>query len=307
MKKILLATTVLVGTAGFASAEVTLSGNGRMGITYAESNVPGAKETSFNSRVRASVNMSASTDGGLEFGGSFGIHDAATRLVPDGDDADLLPDTAGGANDGLEGTVFISGAFGKLSMGSTDNAAKNAVGEIDGVGYTGLGDHNEVGYYNSDKEMALYSYSVSGFTGFLSVGQPDNAEDNYALGASYKTDTFSVGIGYEDVDAAGTASDKTAVTVSASGTFSGVTAKAIYATEDVAVGADWESYGVSAKYTLDAVSVTGFYRQAERAGNTDYFQGIGASYSLGGGATLAGGVVNNNGQTKADLGVNFSF
>ena len=126
MKKILLATTVLVGTAGFASAEVTLSGNGRMGITYAETAAVGDKETSFNSRVRASVNMSASTDGGLEFGGSFGIHDA------------------GAAAGGTEGSVFISGAFGKLTMGGTDSAAQNAVGQLAGVGYTGLGDHNEV-------------------------------------------------------------------------------------------------------------------------------------------------------------------
>ena len=274
---------MLVCVAGQGFADVSVSGDGRMGIVSKDG------ESEIVSRIRIKFSASGTTDSGLTFGGS------------------VRADNAAGGASGTSGSVYLSGGFGSLSMGDVDSADNAAVGQLAGVGYTGLGDHNEVGYYNSDKEMALYSYSVSGFTGFLSVGQPDNAEDNYALGASYNTDTFSVGIGYEDVDAAGTASDKTAVTVSASGTFSGVTAKAIYATEDVAVGADWESYGVSAKYTMDAVSVTGFYRQAERAGNTDYFQGIGASYSLGGGATLAGGVVNNNGQTKADLGVNFSF
>ena len=290
MKKILLATTVLVGTAGFAAAEVTLSGNGRMGITYIETAAVGDKETSFNSRVRASVNMSSSTDGGLEFGGSFGIHDA------------------GPAASGTEGSVFISGAFGKLTMGGNDSAAQNAVGQLDGVGYTGNGDHNEIAYLTSgDRESALYSYSVSGFTGFMSIGQPDNAADTYSVGAAYKTDAFGVAIGYEDSDSAGTAADATQTSVSASATFSGVTAKVVYMKKDV-VGFDPESYGVSAVYKMDAISVTGFYRQEDvTATNTAYFQGIGASYSLGGGATLAGGVVNNDGLTKADVGVTFSF
>jgi outer membrane protein OmpU len=291
MKKILLATTVLVGTAGFAAAEVTLSGNGRMGITYIETAAVGDKETSFNSRVRASVNMSSSTDGGLEFGGSFGIHDA------------------GPAASGTEGSVFISGAFGKLTMGATDSAAQNAVGQLAGVGYTGNGDHNEIGYLTSgDKEMALYTYTVSGFTGYMSIGQPDNAADTYSVGAAYSTDAFGVAIGYEDSDSAGTAADATQTSVSASATFSGVTAKAIYMTRDNAVGFDPESYGLSATYAMDAISVTGFYRQEETsATNTAYFQGIGAAYSLGGGASLAGGVVNNDGRTKADLGVTFKF
>jgi outer membrane protein OmpU len=290
MKKILLATTVLVGTAGFASAEVTLSGNGRMGITYAETAAVGDKETSFNSRVRASVNMSSSTDGGLEFGGSFGIHDAVAAAA------------------GTEGSVFISGAFGKLTMGGNDSAAQNAVGQLAGVGYTGNGDHNEIAYLTSgDRESALYSYSASGFTGYLSVGQPDNAADTYSIGASYATDAFTVAVGYEDSDSAGVAADATMTSISASATFSGVTAKAIYATSDTA-GFDPETYGLSASYAMDAITVTGFYRQAEvTATNTAYFQGIGASYSLGGGATLAGGIVNNDGLTKADLGVNFSF
>ncbi len=303
MKKILLATTVLVGTAGFAAAEVTLSGNGRMGITYVETAAVGDKETSFNSRVRASVNMSSSTDGGLEFGGSFGIHDAADRRTADGTAA------AGSAASGTEGSVFISGAFGKLTMGGNDSAAQIAVGHLDGVGYTGNGDHNEIGYLTSgDRESALYSYSVSGFTGYMSIGQPDNAADTYSVGAAYKTDAFGVAIGYEDSDTPGTATDASQTSVLASATFSGVTAKAIYMTRDNAVGFDPESYGLSATYAMDAISVTGFYRQQETsATNTAYFQGIGAAYELGGDATLAGGVVNNDGLTKADLGVTFSF
>jgi len=299
MKKILLATTVLVGTAGFAAADVTLSGNGRMGVVYAEKTAAspaGYEELSFNSRVRASVNMSSTTDGGLEFGGSFGIHDAVAAAA------------------GTEGSVFISGAFGKLTMGATDSASQNANGQLAGVGYTGIGDHNEIGYLTSgDKETALYSYSTAGFTGFLSVGQPDAlagglAADTWSLGAKYATDTFGVAVGYEELDSAVAGADQTQLTASASGTFSGVTAKVIYTKVDNEAGLDPESYGLSASYAMDAVTVTGFLRVADlTATDTGVYTGIGASYSLGGGATLAGGLVNNDGQTKADLGVNFSF
>ncbi|MEY4697508.1 MAG: hypothetical protein RIT14_1936, partial [Pseudomonadota bacterium] len=57
MKKILLATTILVGTAGFAAAEVALSGDARMGI------VNNGTDTTFSSRARVSFTMSGETDG----------------------------------------------------------------------------------------------------------------------------------------------------------------------------------------------------------------------------------------------------
>ncbi|MFP5481613.1 MAG: porin, partial [Alphaproteobacteria bacterium] len=181
MKKILLATTVLVATTGFAAAEVTLSGDARMGVTYNEANA--GDELAFNSRARVTFTMSGETDGGLSFGASFRADNAATRLIPDGTDADALPDVAGGANDGQAGSVFISGAFGKLSMGDVSSAAENAVGDLVGVGYTGIGDANEMTYISTgDNEMALYEYSAGAFTGYFSVGQPSGGGSNtYSL------------------------------------------------------------------------------------------------------------------------------
>lgn len=291
MKKILLATTVLVGTAGFAFADApTLSGNGRMGIVNAETAAAGDKETAFNSRVRATVSMAGATDSGLEFGGSFGIHDA------------------GNAASGTEGSVYISGAFGKLTMGATDSAAQNAVGQLAGVGYAGTGDGNEISYLTgTQKEMALFSFSSSGFTGYASVGQLDNATETYSIGAAYSTDAFGFGFGYENSDAAGTANDATQTSISASATVSGLTAKVIYMTKDTATF-DPSSMGLSATYAMDAISLTAYYRQQETsATNTDTYTGIGASYSLGGGATLAGGIADADGLARADLGVTFSF
>lgn len=290
MKKILIATTMLVGTAGFAAAEVTLSGSARMGVVYNEANA--GNEVAFNSRARVQFNLSGESDSGLSFGASF------------------RADNAVGANDGQAGSVFISGAFGRLSMGDVSSAAENAVGDLVGVGYTGIGDHNEMVYIaTGDNEMALYEYSAGGFTLYASVGQPDNtaptrgdllnsADTTYSLAAKYSTDTFTVSLGYEDVGAVDH------IIGGASATFSGVTVEGIYGR---ASDIDFDQYGIGVSYTADALTLAAYYRETDTRGTQADFFGIGASYDLGGGATLAGGVADANGTTKADLGINLSF
>ena len=294
MKKILLATTVLVGTAGFAAAEVSLSGNARMGVTYDEGNVN--NEVAFNSRVRANVTMSGETDGGLSFGGTFGIHDA------------------GDAADGLAGTVYISGAFGKLAMGDTSSAAENAVGDFVELGYAGMGAGNENTFISTgDNEMALYTYSAGAITFMASVGQPDNTDPNpltlvnenvggdnttYSVAVKYDTDAFSVALGYEDIGAVDH------IIGAATATFSGVTVKAVYGTAN---DIDFDQYGLGMSYKMDAMTLEAYYRTTDDAGTDADYYGIGAEYDLGGGATLAGGIGDADGDTVADLGVKFSF
>ena len=75
MKNFLLATTILVASAGFAVAEITLSGDARMGIVD-NGGVDGAV---FSSRARVSFNMAGETDGGLAFGASFRADNAAAE------------------------------------------------------------------------------------------------------------------------------------------------------------------------------------------------------------------------------------
>ena len=64
MKKVLLATSVLAMTAGFASAEVTVSGTARMGVIADF----GDADPAFTSRVRIIFTASGETDSGLSFG-----------------------------------------------------------------------------------------------------------------------------------------------------------------------------------------------------------------------------------------------
>lgn len=280
MKKFLIATTMIVGTAGVAAAEVTLSGNGRMGVTYNEADV--GNEVAFNSRVRATINMSSESDSGLSFGGSFGVHDAV------------------GASTGLNGSIYVEGAFGKLSMGDVSSAAENAVGDLYGVGYTGIGDGNEMVYISTgDNEMALYSYTAGSFTAYASVGQPaTGTETTFSLAGKYSAGAVAVSLGYEDV---GTASH---IIGGVEGTFDSVKVKAIYGS---ASDLNFDQYGLSVSYSADALGVSAYYLETDSAGVKAQNWGVGASYDLGGGAKLAGGIADINGNSRADLGVNLSF
>lgn len=280
MKKLLLASTALVASAGIAAADVTLSGDGRMGITYME-NAP--QELAFTSRARVTFTLSGQTDAGLAFGGSF------------------RADNAGNAAGGTAGSVFISGDFGRITMGDTNGAAQFVVGNIDGVGLTGLGDLNDNTYLGNpggQRPIARYDINVSGFTFAASHTNPGSAAaDVFALGVGYSTDMFSVGLGYEKVSGG---ADH--VIVGASGTFEGVTVRADYGTLS---GAANDQYGVSVSGSFDAVSATAFY-QRDFGGGNNY--GLGASYSLGGGASFVAGIVRDGASNlRADAGLSFSF
>ena len=137
MKNILLASTALVTLAGAAAAEVAISGSGRLGFVYDKSIVNddfalvdgNLERTSdagfrFSSRVRVAFTLTQETDAGVTFGGS------------------VRADNADEGNDGEAGVVFLSGAFGKISMGDVDGAAEYAVVDLSGVGYTNLDDLN---------------------------------------------------------------------------------------------------------------------------------------------------------------------
>lgn len=279
MKKILLATSILAGFAGAAAAEVTLSGDARMGIAY------NGSDAAFTSRARVTFTMSGTTDGGLEFGAKFRA-DKATAAVDDIWAGDTSMDS---------GTVYISGAFGKLSMGDNDNAANTLVGNVSGVGLTGLGDLNELGYLGHDKTNVLYTYSAGAVSFALSAGQVGS--DDYSAAVKYSTDQFSVALGYEDV---GGGNNQT--TLGGSATFGAATVKAVI--EDWSGSSDL-GYALSVDYVTGAATVTAFYADHDGFYNA---YGIGASYDLGGGASVVGGLAKREGfDAIADIGVSMSF
>lgn len=329
MKKVLLATTMLVAGASIAAAEVTLSGTARMGLFNDFVFDPTEPDsTTFTSRARVQFNMAGESDSGLSFGASF------------------RADNAADANDGTGGNVFISGAFGTLSMGDVDGAANAAVGQPNGVGLTGLGDRQEMifianggfggdtaealGFVDADGEAvgltgdpsALYTYTAGSLSLYASATLPghvftfDDAGTDitvegeaYGLGAAYTIDSYKVSLGYEvlSLDEVGTTNslDMKHIILGADATFGAIGVQVRYGKADIEENnvafADLEQATLAATYTMDAVAVTGFYamKDLSESNGTNIVDsdsyGLGVSYDLGGGASMQGGIVRQKG------------
>ena len=268
MKKILLATTILSMSAGFAAADVAVSGSARMGIVSTDSS------STFSSRVRMTLTGSGTTDGGLAFGGSFGVHDNQ------------------GANAGSAGSTFISGAFGKISMGDVASGDAAAVGQLGSVGYTGLGSTNSINYaadgfdgFELFKTKAtaasytngvltpasgltedfvdapagakvLYTYAANGLSLNVSSAQlTDGGSTAYGVGAAYNTGALTVALGYGNTD------------VTLNNVATNTTATPSTNVQAV-VGLDGfegsvTDTSVSATYVMGATSVKAIYQQKE--------------------------------------------
>lgn len=344
MKKILLASTILAASAGVAAAEVTVRGDARMGVTYAEDFLnEDTNELAFSSRIRISFTASGETDGGLAFGGS------------------IRADNAAGGAAGTAGSFFISGAFGKLTMGDVAGAAEFVVGDLAGVGFQDLGSHHENIYLsNNRRSAARYEYTTGSLTFAVSADNPglDGANVNYAgllggtlaeivtpaaltnnlgfgvgaaevvnaptentysIGVKYAVDAYAVSLGYETTKV----DDERIkhIIAGVEGTFSGVTVKATYGQADGLGDFKLKQMGLSASYKMDALTVRAYHRQEKvtEAGEPGSLKftatGIGAAYDLGGGASLVGGLVQrklsaggeSSKQNLADLGVTFTF
>ena len=283
--------------------------------------------------------LSGETDGGLAFGGSFRADNAGGAA-------------AGTAGSVFVSSDFGTLSFGDVSgAAEARNGDLAGVGLTAGAGNFAL---NEFTYLTAatNGPVARYDYSIDGFSFSLSHTNPGVASKAISAGASYSIEGFTVGFGAERQNStAGTApvaavaADATAdpiivgsaavpgvnrvgtqthLVASVAYTMDAVTVKAMYGRNETAAvtaaaneggGAIAKSsvkqYGLSATGSFDAVSVTAFGR---RDFAEDTHIGLGASYNLGGGASLRGGVVNTNfkaagvkSRTVADFGVAFSF
>ena len=295
MKKILLATTMLVGTAGFAAAEVTLSGSAVFGIGYDESIAVG-NDTYSVMETYLTATATVQSDAGLEFGfeqifATYSTEDARSAT--------------GIQNDGT--MVYVSGAFGKLSFGSVAEA--DEVGTLADIGgLNGLGVDNVAEAYTGDSSAhnsadVNYTGTFGGFTVRLSTnlnGPADVTDSTSAIGLKYAFGDAYVGLGYVDTENFGSTAS-----IYAGGEFSGVTVKAMYSELDLDAGGDGDAYGVYASYTTGALTLIA--EVADNDASTDTSYGLGVSYDLGGGAAVVGGIASVDGDTKAEGGVSFEF
>lgn len=323
MKKVLFATTALVLSAGVAAAEVSLSGDARMGVTYTPDST-GDNEWNFSSRARVMFTMSGQTDGGLEFGAYFRANEAKE------------------AKEGYEGGVFVAGAFGKIEMGDAVSAPEALFEDLPEVGFTDLATanslDNDIPYLTGDgvltsanNPVVLYTYSTGPFSFAASMSDGNQSvsstivdanelktvvEDldaqEYALAAAYTFDAYTVGLGYEILDL-GDAGKAGQGELAAVATFGNTDLKAYYAwgnqdnSVDNAVG-----LGFSSKF--NATTVMGYVQKVDFVDGAPVddvtWWGLGASYDLGGGASVVGGLSDDDldgSDVTADLGMKFKF
>lgn len=349
MKKVLFATSCLVAFAGAAAAEVAVSGDGRMGMIY------DGDDMQFSSRARAKFTMTGESDSGLAFGGAFRVDQES--------DYTNGTDSGRSAARGTAGHVFVSGSYGKLSMGDVVSAAEAAIGDLPEIGYTDgefAGDPEEVDYLTGDGEneaqgpTALYEYTFNGVKLFASMtdgsrracdgvvgsldcddiadGDPTTDDDGdtdlaYSLAAAYEMGAYSFGLGYSDD---GEASE---IVLGGSAAFNEFKFSGFFAKYDdryVDEAGDWalpdgttydQAFGLGVEYTMaNGVGLQGIWVRREvdfaegvvtDAEDSYDAYGIGASYDLGGGATVAGAIMKNElyaeNETRADFGLKFKF
>lgn len=337
MKKVLFATTALVLSAGVAAADVSFSGDARVGLQYNSNpnindNNMGAgatRKTQLERRTQFNLDGRTTTDGGVTLGirirsrsnenanGGVGgglTSFAGARIFAQFGGLTVAAGNILGAIESMPGT-YTTAAYSLTGLswgGVVHNVDRGNAGAIsggggffnwaatsaDGTGVDGveviytMGDftvhasHDSAalaGFAGNQKRTAVYgSYRFSGWTVALAV-QDSNvaAQDKVALTVGGRIGDFNVGF-----QAARNGSGNTKI----------------------------NKFVVNGSYTMGAIMVGGYIaNQGTPQGalpanfsRTSY--GLGASYNLGGGARVVGGIERTTRKTtRADLGVAFAF
>ncbi len=339
MKKLLLASTALVGMVGAAAAaEIKLSGYAEIGINGGNG-VPGTPyETQFHNDWQVNFNFSGTMDSGVEFGGRVQIEET---------------NGPGRINGGLkidDEAFWVSGTFGKVTLGETKGAIDWAVPDV----YSGTAisdDHSTHAgaYWNTgldgqyDDQILRYEYSFGDFGVALSAEMDDTGVQDtiWGLGGKWSGQLsgldVSAGLGYQSNGGADT------VSVGASASMSNGLSFALgYASFNSDDGADgvlgtvddglvfntgnyvsgnvlvdnWMGVGIA--YTTGALTVGANYSvySAALAGVQDPSGwGLVANYDLGGGAVAMAGYGasdngvsgNGHGDETWSIGLGLSF
>ncbi|WOI55536.1 porin [Palleronia sp. LCG004] len=173
MKNILMATTALVASTTFAMADVDLSGWAEMGIIGGEETDGSDRDTQFHSDIDVRFSMSGTTDNGLTFG-------AFVDLDSTQGDGGAFVTTDGGSDT----AIFVSSAFGTLTMGDTDGALDFVMQEAI-IGGTIDDVHEHAGYNGNsgldgtyDGQVARYDYSFGDFSVAVSAEIDDDRDSD---------------------------------------------------------------------------------------------------------------------------------
>ena len=289
MKKLLIASTALVASAGIASADITLSGSAAAGFHTDLAGAP-APENGVYSNAGVVITMSTTTDSGITFSTSM---DAEAGIEIDTGDFEY--DGPAGTTFAL-GNVSASGAFGTLSFDSDgidnlydddrnggDVSFSTTVGSVSVAAVIDTDDTVTAGTTDSMSASASFTSGAMTISGSATTG--DAAGTGSALAVSYAV-SDSVTVSADTDNAPGAASVNT---VGVATSINGISVSA-----DASSDSTWD---LDLGYTLSGVALTYSTTDANAWDAS-------ASMSLGGGATAHAGT-NAAGSTYA--GVSLSF
>ena len=276
MKKVLLATSALTLSAGFASADVSMSGSGGAGVFGAN-----GADLSVYSGVDLGFSLSGASDSGMTFSASLDMGGGQTLDV-----GDFELDTQDmGTDDNVAVTIGVSGLTIELSQDGVDDLYDDDIaGDIGFSGAMGDLTYSVVtGLEDADPTSLSIGYSAGAISG--SVATSDEGD------ASTVTVTYAMGditvSAESDTDRAG--ADTSSVTVT-------------YAMADgmsVSLENSEDVNTLSVSYASGAVSVA---VEADDADDESWEATM--AYDLGGGATFN---LGTNDDETTFAGVGFSF
>ena len=276
MKKVLLATSALTLSAGFASADVSMSGTGGAGVFGAN-----GADLSVYSGVDLGFALSGASDNGMTFSASLDMGGGQTL-----DAGDFELDTQDmGVDDNVSVTIGVSGLTIVLSQDGVDDLYDDdKAGDIGISGAMGDLTYSVVtGLEDDDPTSLSIGYSAGAISGSVATsddGDASNVSVSYAMGditISAESDTDRTG------------ADTSSVTVS-------------YAMSDgmtVSLENSEDVNEVSVAYSSGAISVG---VSADDAATESWEATM--AYDLGGGATFN---LGTNQDETTFAGVGFSF
>lgn len=303
MKNILFATTALVATATFASAEVTGSGPGTVNITgWAEMGVIGGTtltqtggfwsendvEPQFHTDIDVSFAMSGTADNGLTFGATVDL-----------DENGAFGNTTQGGE-----TIFVSAGGATLTMGDTDGAFDKvmqevnlAAGSINDDETTHAGFSGNAGFDGTqDGQIARFDYAFSGLTASLSTEIDDAGNDKpvWGVGVRYSGEFSGVsvgfGLGHQAGDTAA-GNDQKLTGVSVDATLANGLKMGVNHTRMEINNVEGSHSAIGLGYEMNALAVGvnyGVFADDDGDATASGF-GIAASYDLGGGLSAKAG------------------
>ena len=276
MKKVLLATSALTLSAGFASADVSMSGTGGAGVFGAD-----GADLSVYSGVDLGFSLSGASDNGMTFSASLDMGGGQTLDV-----GDFELDTQDmGTDDNTSVTIGVAGVTIELSQDGIDDLYDDDIaGDIGISGAMGDLTYSVVtGLEDADPTSLSIGYSAGAISGSVATSDEGDAS---TVSVSYAMGDITVSA---ESDTDRTGADTSTVTIS-------------YAMSDGMTVSVEESEGVieaSVAYSSGAISVGVTADDA-----TDESWEATMAYDLGGGATFN---LGTNQDETTFAGVGFSF